>query len=77
MQGARPQDAGEVLSRHLIGMMRATEFPGGLAYIGYGESDLDALTDGAFPQRRVIGNAPRAVSRDELRALFEGAMKYW
>ena len=30
-----------------------------------------------FPQRRVIGNAPRDVSRDELRGIFRGAMKYW
>jgi alcohol dehydrogenase class IV len=76
-RGARPQDAGEILAKHLIGMMQATRFPGGLAAIGYGESDLDALTDGAFPQQRVIGNAPRAVSKDDLRALFSGAMSYW
>ena len=77
MRGARPQDAGEVLAKHLIAMMQATEFPGGLSYIGYGESDVDALTEGAFPQRRVIGNAPRDVSKDELRSIFRGAMKYW
>jgi hydroxyacid-oxoacid transhydrogenase len=74
---AAPQDAGEALARHLIGMMRATDFPGGLTYVGYGESDLDALTEGAFPQRRVIGNAPRDVSKDELKNIFRGAMKYW
>jgi alcohol dehydrogenase class IV len=77
LRGAQPQDAGEALAKHLIGMMQATEFPGGLAYIGYAESDLDALTEGAFPQRRVIGNAPRDVSKDDLRAMFKGALKYW
>jgi alcohol dehydrogenase class IV len=76
-RGAALQDAGEVLAKHLIGMMQATDFPGGLAYIGYGESDVDALTEGAYPQRRVIGNAPRDVSKDELRGIFRGAMKYW
>ncbi|MPZ47385.1 MAG: iron-containing alcohol dehydrogenase [Betaproteobacteria bacterium] len=77
MRGASAHDAGEVLAKHLIGMMQATDFPGGLTYIGYGENDLDALTEGAFPQRRVIGNAPRDVSKDELRGIFRGAMKYW
>lgn len=76
-RGAGPDDAGEVLAKHLIAMMQATEFPGGLAYIGYGESDVDALTEGAYPQRRVIGNAPRDVSRDDLKSIFRGAMKYW
>ena len=77
VRGASVQDAGEVLAKHLIGMMRATDFPGGLRYVGYDETDLDALTEGAFPQRRVIGNAPRDVSKDELRSIFRGAMKYW
>src|SRR5690606_23223982 len=76
-RGATPRDAGEILAKRLIGMMRATDFPGGLSYVGYGEADVDALTEGAFPQRRVIGNAPRDVTKDDLRALFRGAMKYW
>jgi alcohol dehydrogenase class IV len=77
LRGAAPEDAGEILAKHLIGMMQATRFPGGLEYVGYSERDVDALTDGAFPQRRVIGNAPRDVSREELRDLFRGAMRYW
>jgi alcohol dehydrogenase class IV len=77
IRGAAPQDAGEVLAKHLIRMMQATDFPGGLAYIGYDERDVDALTEGAFPQRRVIGNAPRDVSKDELRGMFRAALRYW
>lgn len=76
-RGASPEDAGEALAKHLIGMMQATDFPGGLAYIGYDERDVDALTEGAFPQRRVIGNAPRDVSKDDLRGMFRAALKYW
>jgi alcohol dehydrogenase class IV len=76
-RGATPHDAGEVLAKHLIAMMRATEFPGGLAYVGYDERDVDALTEGAFPQRRVIGNAPRDVSKDDLRGMFRAALRYW
>jgi alcohol dehydrogenase class IV len=77
MRGAAPADAGEVLAKHLIKMMQATDFPGGLEYVGYSARDVDALTDGAYPQQRVIKNAPRDVSKDELRGIFRNAMRYW
>lgn len=77
VRDAAPADAGEVLAKHLIGMMQATRFPGGLEYVGYTAADADALTDGAFPQRRVIGNAPRDVTREDLHAMFVAAMRYW
>ena len=70
-------DAGEVVAKRLIELMRATGVPNGLGGVGYGAADADALADGAFPQQRVIGNAPRKVTRDELRDLFVGAMRYW
>ena len=50
---------------------------GGLSSIGFSERDLDALVEGTWPQQRVIKNAPREVSRDDLRELFRGAMAYW
>jgi len=77
VRGATPADAGEILAQHLIGMMQATDFPGGLEYVGYSERDVDALTDGAYPQQRVIKNAPRDVSKDDLRGIFRNAMRYW
>jgi alcohol dehydrogenase class IV len=45
--------------------------------VGYTEDDLDDLTDKAFPQKRLIDNAPMPVSREQLRDLFESAMVYW
>jgi len=57
--------------------MQATGIPNGLSAIGFGSADVAALTDGAFPQKRVIGNAPRAVTKEDLAALFDGAMRYW
>ena len=77
MRGATPADAGEVLAAQIIKFMQATRFPGGLAAIGFSDRDLDALVDGAWPQQRVIKNAPREVSRDELKELFRGALAYW
>jgi alcohol dehydrogenase class IV len=77
VRGATPDDAGEIVAERLIELMQATNIPSGLAAIGFGDTDIEALTDGAFPQKRVIGNAPRAVTRDDLFALFGGAMRYW
>ncbi len=77
MRGATAADAGEVLAGQIIKFMQATRFPGGLSSIGFSERDVDALVEGAWPQQRVIKNAPRAVSRDDLKELFRGAMAYW
>ena len=76
-RGATPADAGEVLAGQIVKFMQATQFPGGLGSIGFTERDLDALVEGTWPQQRVIRNAPREVSRDDLRELFRGAMAYW
>lgn len=77
VRGAAPKDSGEALSGQIIKFMRATKFPGGLTSIGFSERDLDALVEGTWPQQRVLRNAPREVTRDDLRELFRGAMAYW
>ena len=66
-----------MLAARIIEMMRATKFPNGLNAVGYLASDVTALAQGAFPQKRVLSNSPRPVNMDELRDLFSGAMAYW
>ena len=75
--GADGKDAGEIVASKLIEMMRAVNFPNGLSAVGYTEADADSLAERAFPQQRVINNAPRDVTRSSLAELFKGAMKYW
>ncbi len=70
-------DAGEVVAKKLIDMMRAVNFPNGLNAVGYTDADADALAARAFPQQRVIKNAPRDVTKASLAELFKGAMRYW
>ncbi|MBV8424802.1 MAG: iron-containing alcohol dehydrogenase [Candidatus Eremiobacteraeota bacterium] len=77
VRGAGARDAGEVLSERIIELMQATGIPNGLAAVGYGKPDLEALTDGSFPQKGLINNAPRSTSREELRELYEKALTYW
>jgi hydroxyacid-oxoacid transhydrogenase len=57
--------------------MRATSMPNGISAVGYGTSDLDALAERTAPQKRLCENAPRPVSKGDLRALFEGALTCW
>jgi alcohol dehydrogenase class IV len=77
LRGATPEDAGEILAARIIEFMQAAKFPNGLDAVGFNERDLDALVAGAYPQQRVLKNAPRDVSRDDLRHLFGAAMSYW
>ena len=51
--------------------------PNGLTGIGYSADDVDALVDGALPQRRLLDNAPVDVDRELLTALYHGALAYW
>ncbi len=72
-----PDDGGNLLANQIIDMMQATGMPNGLSGVGYGLQDLDDLTDRAFPQKRLIDNAPLSVTRSDLRELFHDAMSYW
>jgi hydroxyacid-oxoacid transhydrogenase len=75
--GACAGDAGEALAGRVIGLMRAAGIPNGLSDLGFGLTDIDALATGAEPQYRVIRNAPKDVSREDLKNLFSAAMRYW
>jgi alcohol dehydrogenase class IV len=76
-RGAGPDDAGEVLSAHVIELMKRTGMPNGLSGVGYTSSDIDALTEGAFPQQRLLQNAPLEMTRPVLAELFRGGLQYW
>jgi alcohol dehydrogenase class IV len=76
-QGAGAQDAGEVVTKELIRIMRALGMPNGLTGVGYSEDDVVALTEGAHPQQRLLQNAPREMSKPVLAELFRQAMRYW
>jgi alcohol dehydrogenase class IV len=76
-QGAGAEDAGEVLAKQIIRIMRAVGMPNGLSGVGYTEADVAALTEGAHPQQRLLQNAPREMSKPVLAGLFQQAMRYW
>ena len=61
-QGAGPKDAGEVVAKQIIRIMRAVGMPNGLTGVGYTEDDVVALTGGGLPSTALI--AERS-ARDE------------
>ena len=74
---ARGSDAGEILAAHLASMMKACGLPNGVGGVGYTETDIPALTDGAFVQQRLLKNAPTEVHKDHLSQLYRDAMACW
>lgn len=74
--GAASADAAELMSGRLLELMRAADMPLGLSELGYHESDASRLADGAWPQQRLLVNAPYAVDEAELQSLFSSAMHY-
>jgi alcohol dehydrogenase class IV len=77
VRGAGPADAASLLEAALVTTMRAAGAPNGIAPLGFDEGDIGRLASGAFAQRRLVDNAPRAVDEADLRALFRGALSYW
>jgi hydroxyacid-oxoacid transhydrogenase len=74
---AADEDAGEILAGAIIEIMQKVGMPNGLAAVGFGPDDVDALVAGTIPQHRVTKLSPRPASEDDLRQLFLGAMSYW
>ncbi len=77
IEGVALEDAGNALADRVIEMMRQTGMPNGNRGVGYSEDDLEALTDRAFPQKRLLDNSPRPPDRDQLKDLFRDSLSYW
>ena len=76
-RGATSEDAGDILADAIIAIMRRVNMPNGLAAVGFGPDDVDALVEGTLPQHRVTKLSPRPATASDLRELFLSAMRYW
>lgn len=77
ISGAKPVDAGEILSGRIIELMQRFEIPNGLSAVGYTRNDIPELVAGTMPQHRVTKLSPRPFGEEDLAKLFDDAMKYW
>ena len=75
--GATHDDAGEVLSKRLIQLMKDTNMPNGLSAIGFTGDDIDNMVTSSARQQRAIANAPRESNQVDLENMYRGAMHYW
>jgi len=76
-QGAGLEDAGEVLAKRMIELMRQTHMPNGLSGVGFGESDIKAMAASSVRQTRAIANAPRESNLADLENIYADAVSYW
>ena len=74
---ATPAEAGDVLARRVIELMRRLDMPNGLRAVGYEEADVPALVEGTLPQHRVTKLSPRPAGEAELTELFQQSLTIW
>jgi hydroxyacid-oxoacid transhydrogenase len=74
---AAPDDAGAVLAEALVRIMRAVGMPNGLSAVGYADTDCATLAEGAWPQQRLLQNAPIECDQSSLATMFQGSIRYW
>jgi hydroxyacid-oxoacid transhydrogenase len=77
VDGAAPEDAGDILAGAIVDLMRRTGIPNGLSAVGYTAADVDKLVAGTLPQQRVIGLSPRPFTPADLKKLFLDSMVCW
>lgn len=77
IEGAGPEDAGDLLADAIVGLIRQIDIPNGLKAVGYSSDDVDELVVGTLPQQRVVKLSPRPVGAPELRQLFLDSLRLW
>jgi hydroxyacid-oxoacid transhydrogenase len=76
LNGAIPEDSGELLSKRLIELMQKSGVPNGLAAVGFGPQDVPALAASSARQARAIANAPRETNRVDIENIYAAALSY-
>jgi alcohol dehydrogenase class IV len=70
-------DPSEVLPAVIVGLMRDIGMPNGLAAVGYEESDVEALVEGALKQQRLLATSPKPVGVDDLTGIVTRSLRLW
>lgn len=67
----------DVLPGVLTSLMRDVGIPSGLAEVGYLDSDVEDLVEGALKQQRLLATAPREITAEDLAGVFRESMHHW
>lgn len=74
---ANSDDAGELVEKRLIEMMRASHLPNGLSGVGFTAEQVKALSNSSIRQSRAIANAPRETNLVDMENIYSNALSYW
>jgi hydroxyacid-oxoacid transhydrogenase len=78
LAGEKIPDVDEsTLPKVLTRLMKDVGAPSGLRELGYDESDIDDLVNGALKQQRQLSIAPREAGPDELAGIFRESLENW
>ena len=67
----------EALPSALLSLMRDVGAPSGIRELGYDESDIPALIEGAFKQQRLLAVAPKMPTEADLEQILLESMENW
>jgi alcohol dehydrogenase class IV len=67
----------EALPAATVALCRDVAIPNGLTAFGYGRDDIPALVAGAAKQQRILAISPKAVTNQDLAAIFEKSLTNW
>lgn len=70
-------DPAQQLPSVLVAILRDIGIPNGLTAIGFDESDIEDLTDGAMKQQRLLTTAPLPITEDDVRQVLADSMTLW
>ena len=78
LTGKRIENADEnTLPDILLQLMKDVGAPSGVRELGYDESEIDDLVDGAMKQQRLLVGAPREVTEEDLANILRESMENW
>ncbi|KAA9156471.1 iron-containing alcohol dehydrogenase [Amycolatopsis acidicola] len=73
----RPADDADHLPEVLRRLMSRIGIPNGIGAVGYGESDVDSLVEGAVKQQRLLSIAPRTPTEEDLAGILRRSVSLW
>ncbi|HYW90918.1 MAG TPA: hydroxyacid-oxoacid transhydrogenase [Gammaproteobacteria bacterium] len=74
IKGETQRALGDNLYGYYLDLLSALGIPTTLKPLGFGERDLDKLVDGTLAQQRLVKLAPKRITREEVKRLFEEAI---
>ena len=75
--GGADADGPDALPAAVSALMRDIDMPNGIGAVGYGESDVADLVEGALQQQRLLATSPREVEADDLAGILHGSLELW